>query len=371
MSRTGGIIQTALAIALVATPKLTQARDIRVRILKHVSDLRIAAENVEVDEESFPFATITPEPKRGAWLIVSEGKKHRIPFGPIEISARKILLNQEEAPRRLQLHVRQDNAIDVVAFLPLDEYLKGVVPSEMPGGWPSEALKAQAIAARSYAYRRMLERQPLEFDVESSVIDQQFKFTTDASPKKVLNIISQTKDMVLVDDNKSVFEALYHADCGGMTETTDNVWGGKSNLETRADSPHRSRHWQVELERQSLVNKFTQYFGLPRTANLRSLQAVGRSPGGRVKEIRVDLSDAGVKEISSQEFRKIVGYDQLPSANFQMSWWGKMLHIAGLGQGHGVGLCQLGARAMAEQGKNFREILEFYYPRTHLTRLNF
>lgn len=371
MSRTGGIIQTALVLAAIAAPKLSHARDIRVRILKHVSDVRIVAENVEVDDESFSSATITPDPKRGAWLIVSEGKKRRIPFGPIELTARKILLNQEETPRHIQLHVRQDNGIDVVAFLPLDDYLKGVIPSEMPGGWPSEALKAQAIAARSYAYRRMLERQPLDFDIESTVVDQQFRFIPEAGPKKVLNVIAQTRDMVLVDDSQAVYEALYHADCGGMTESPDNVWGGKNAAEAHADNPHRSRHWQVELERQSLVNKFTQYFGLSRTANLRSLQAVGRSPAGRVKEIRVDLSDAGVKEISSQEFRKIVGYDQIPSANFQMSWWGRMLHIAGLGQGHGVGLCQLGARAMAEQGKTFREILNFYYPRTHIARLTF
>lgn len=369
MSRMEGSFQAAIVVIVIAMPLLAQARDIRVRLLKHVPNLQIVADHVEVDDESFATATITPDPKRGAWLIVSDRGKRRVPFGPIEIQAEKILLNHEEAPQHLMLHVRRDNSLDVVAFLSLEEYLKGVIPSEMPGGWPKAALMAQAVAARSYAYHRMTEHEALDFDVETSVVDQQFKFTPAPPSKKVSSVIAQTKDLVLVDDHRAVYEALYHADCGGMTETPENVWGGKNAVEAHADSPHPSRHWQVDLKRKSLVEKFTRYFGLDHAANLRSLQAVGRSPAGRVKEIRVDLSDAGVKEISSQEFRKIVGYEEIPSTNFQMSWWGKMLHIAGLGQGHGVGLCQLGARAMAEQGKSFRTILKFYYPSAHIARM--
>jgi stage II sporulation protein D len=210
----------------------------------------------------------------------------------------------------------------------------------------------------------------LDFDVEATVLDQQFKFSSEPPPRKIATVVKETKGLVLIDSEKEVTEALYHADCGGMTESPDNVWGGKHELHTQQDSPHRSRHWQVEFERQGLVQKFTQYFGLNRTPNLRSLQAVGRSAGGRVKEIRVDLSDAGVKQISSQEFRSIVGYDKIPSANFRISWLGPRLHISGQGSGHGVGLCQLGARAMAEQGKTFREILNFYYPKSAIAQLD-
>jgi stage II sporulation protein D len=357
-----------LPLAVTFLPQSARAYDIRVRMLKHASQIKIEAQKLSVNGRFFERASVQSEPAHGAWLIQSENKKLRLKLGPIELEAEELNMNGQPAPPHLQMHVRHDGSFDVIAVMPLEEYLKGVLPSEMPAGWPSEALKAQAIAARSYAYKRTLARRDLQYDVEASVLDQQYKFIANPS-KKIARVIDQTKDMVVMDETFDVKEALYHADCGGMTETSANVWGGKTEVRAQADSPHRSRHWQVELARQSLIDKFSQYYGLHRKANLRSLQAVGRSPAGRVKEIRVDLSDAGVKEISSQEFRKIVGFDQVPSANFQISWWGRMLHIAGLGQGHGVGLCQLGARAMAERGKSFREILGFYYPHTHVARL--
>jgi stage II sporulation protein D len=326
------------------------------------------AEKLTINGRFFENATMVSDPVRRTWTIQSENKKIRLALAPIEFEAERLELNDIDAPSHIKLHVRFDGTFDAVAIMPLEEYLKGVIPSEMPGGWPQEALKAQAIAARSYAYKRTIARQNLQFDVETSVLDQQYKFTRQPS-KKVERVVTATKDLVLMDDTFDVQEALYHADCGGMTETSNNVWGGKTEVQAHVDNPHPSRRWKVEFERQSLINKFTDYYGLNHKANLRSLQAVGRSPAGRVKEIRVDLSDAGVKQISSQEFRKIVGYDQIPSANFQISWWGRVLQIVGLGQGHGVGLCQLGARAMAEQGKSFREILSFYYPRMHVAHL--
>lgn len=263
-----------------------------------------------------------------------------------------------------QVRVRMGGS---VLSLPMEEYLKGVVPHEMPSGWPLEALKAQAVAARSFAYHRLRQRQTRAFDLEAGILDQQFDITSPI--RKIDQAVEATRDLVLVDKSGEVFEAFYHADCGGQTEVEANVWGGESLNASRVDCAHPTRHWDVDFSRTDLLQLLLKHFDLPKATPLKSLQAVGHSASGRVKQVRVDFGSDRTFLISSQEFRQLVGFHRLPSTNFQVRWIGPWLHVTGVGQGHGVGLCQYGARALASQGASFREILRFYYPRAHLSNV--
>ncbi len=255
-----------------------------------------------------------------------------------------------------------------VMTLPLEEYLRGVVPHEMPATWPNEALKAQAVAARSFAYRRILERPSREYDVDASVVDQQFKFS--APSKKIDRVLEATRDMVLVNGSNEIFETYYHADCGGITESAANVWGGESLSPSKPDCEHETRHWTVKLSRKDLVKRLVSHFKLPEESQLKSLQTVGHSASGRVEYLRADFTSGAWRIFSSQEFRRLIGFERVPSTNFQLRWSGSTLLMTGSGQGHGVGLCQRGARAMAEQGKSFRDILAFYYPTARLINVH-
>jgi stage II sporulation protein D len=335
-----------------------------------VKELTLVAEQgtFRLRDQPIEFHTVIINLSNGRMRFSIDQTYKKSRLTEIKVTGQSIFIDGAPVPNEITLHPHFDGSVDIIAQMPMEEYLRGVVPSEMYARWPIEALKAQAVAARSYAYRRMLARQSLPYDVEGGVADQQFKFLLNRSSKNVDGALKDTKDLVLYDEKSHVYEALYHADCGGMTEDAVNVWGGTAAAR-HADCPHPSRKWETDLARKSLVEQFITYFRLSKHAGLKSLQAVGRSQAGRVKEIRVDFTEGAPRTISSQEFRKIVGYDRVPSSNFQLNWLGPQLKIAGLGQGHGVGLCQLGAKAMASAGKTAEEILKFYYPKTRLEKL--
>lgn len=349
---------------------LAEARDIRVRLFKRAKQFTLIAGNgvFRIGDKRMHFKSLVLNFANGHFRYALDEQYKKVRPSALRVHAENITINGDAHPEKLALRAHLDGSVDVIALMAIEQYLRGVVPSEMYSNWPIEALKAQAIAARSYAYQRMQGREGMAFDVEASVADQQFKYYADKVPKRIDRALQETRDVILYGEKERVFEALYHADCGGMTENAANVWGGTAS-QKRADCPHPTRHWRAELDRKSLVDQFISHFKLPKQTGIKSLQAVGRSQAGRVREVRVAFTEGSARHLSSQAFRKIVGYDRVPSSNFELSWLGPQLKIAGLGQGHGVGLCQLGARALAKAGKTAEEILQFYYPKTHLAQV--
>lgn len=352
--------------ALVLATNFAFGAPVRVRLMKNIKEVTVIAEAgvLHFDGEEVEFKTAILNFANGRWRLSIDQDYQTKNNQTFSVQADLISLNGKVTSKTLKFNQRTTSTIDIVNILPLEEYLRGVVPSEMYSRWPLEALKAQAIAARSYAYHRMQERKDSPYDVDASTWDQRFKVDIEID-KNVDRAISQTRNMVLVDKSHRVVEALYHADCGGRTENATAVWGGRSQTSTRT-CDHPTKVWSVNIPRRSLLKKFISYFDLDRTTSLQSLQAVGKTQSGRIKEIRADFSRGGVKLLSAQEFRKIVGFDQIPSASFGMRWLGRNLEIRGRGRGHGVGLCQLGARAMALSGQKVHEILQFYYPESRV-----
>jgi stage II sporulation protein D len=242
----------------------------------------------------------------------------------------------------------------VVNVLPLEAYLQGVLGSEMPKSFPIEALKAQAIAARTYALNKKLEQYGQPFHLGSSVISQVYKGLASDDPR-TREAIEATKGLVLTWQLQPI-EAYFHASCGGRTESGAEALGRDLPYLQSVSCPCGklpTSHWTLKVAPKELGAKGA------------SLQVQGRSPTGRVRRVQV-----GPRSIDAVSFRERLGYMRLKSLDFEVAAQAKDGWVLkGHGFGHGAGLCQWGARVLADGGKGFRAILEHYYPGTELQTL--
>ncbi len=254
-------------------------------------------------------------------------------------------------------------AVDVVGVVPLRDYLVGVLKSEMPLAWPLETLKAQAVAARSYALAVMKERRKKIYHLESSTLDQVYRAIhydrAPASIQKAVQAVDETKNKILQDSRQKVLKAFFHADCGGKTLEPRDVWSGAGvYVGTAQDQscPNSPKaNWILSLSKGELEKRLQLSF-------IRNIQ-YERSPNSRrVHQVLVLLKDGSVKRLTANEFRGRIGYMELKSTWFDVSQEGQNMVFRGRGFGHGVGLCQWGSRALGVDGLSYRAILKHYYP---------
>src|SRR5690606_4190360 len=143
------------------------------------------------------------------------------------IKGDNLRVNSRRVPSHILLYPK-NKSIDVIAVLDMEEYLKGVLPHEMPLVWPLEALKAQAVVARSFTMRQVESRKNNPYHLDSTVNDQMYKFDSSFTAQERDNLrkaLEQTRDEILETSNGRTVRALYHADCGGQTEKASEVWG--------------------------------------------------------------------------------------------------------------------------------------------------
>jgi stage II sporulation protein D len=260
-------------------------------------------------------------------------------------------------PPQNPIRVRLDRKTNKVATLDLETYLRGVLPAEMPVSWPIEALKAQAVAARTFALFRQGQSRAKDFDVDSDVMDQMFLEGAETT-KRAEQAIDETRGLVLHTPQGKLIAAYFHSDCGGHTEDARNVWGGGESTGT-AGCPFTARaNWKLRLTLKQLAAKLR----LP----VKAIELGERTESGRVARVALALADGSGRTITANDFRHALGYGELKSTAFSISREGETYTFAGRGFGHGVGLCQWGARQMALQGSSFKEILAHYYPSARL-----
>lgn len=240
-----------------------------------------------------------------------------------------------------------------VNVLPLEEYLVGVLGSEMPKSFPLEALKAQAVAARTYALNKKLEQYGQPFHLGSSVISQVYK-GLDVEDPKTREAVEATRGLVLTY-NLQPIEAYFHSSCGGRTESGADALGRDLPYLKPVDCPCGklpTSHWSLTLKSSELSHLFKKASGL---------QVQGRTHTGRVQRVTV-----GPRSVDAVTFRERVGYMKLKSLDFEVEKAKDGYRIEGHGFGHGAGLCQWGARVYAEKGWGYEKILQHYYPGTEV-----
>jgi stage II sporulation protein D len=275
----------------------------------------------------------------------------------------------------------------VISSVDLETYVRGVLPAEMPRTWPLEALKAQAVAARTFALFRKQSREKANapYHLEATVMDQVYLVPVveeggDESQARVEQAVRETKDLVLLADGSigsqgepQPIPAHFHADCGGRTEDARVVWGYKESMGTTVDGScplNPLARWKVGFTGEELARKLRGQGLLARgLAKLEAITPFSFTASGRVSQLRLQWSDGESTFISAHDFRMRVGHDRVKSTNFTVERSGPQgeFQIAGQGFGHGVGLCQWGARQLAQGGKDFREILGHYYPKARVT----
>ncbi len=252
----------------------------------------------------------------------------------------------------------EDSRLVLMETLPLEDYVRSVVPSEMPARWPLAALKAQAVTARTFARHRMTNTDGRRW---LSRLDMAYRGTYVES-RRTDKAVRETKEQILWWHNRPL-PAFFHSTCGGHTVPAESVFGahGIPPLEGTTcrwckNSPYY--RWDSYLSNDPLAQKL-QARGIE---EINHMIVVDRDEFGRAARLLINNS----KEIPAADFRMAVGSGTIRSTWFSIIPGENGYRFEGRGWGHGVGLCQYGARGMAEEGDSWREILHHYFPGTRL-----
>ena len=258
----------------------------------------------------------------------------------------------------LELH-HKGGGLTAVNIVPVDDYLRSVVPEEMPVDWPAEAIKAQSVAARSFALASRGRHASEGYDLCTTTHCQ--LYTGTAAEKSVSNAaIKATRGEVLTDS-------------GGMTENSEDVWGSHvPYLRAAKDTPAKTMPWTKTISRVDLERKLAAKghdIGKARSIALSPL-AIGRAAkdrtaSGRVKTMTVK-GTKGTATLSGTTWRSLLG---LKSTLFDAKLTKDAVTFTGYGSGHGLGISQWGAERMAAKGKSYADILHHYYTGTTLQQL--
>ena len=259
-----------------------------------------------------------------------------------------------------------DNKIWVINILGIERYLNSVVGSEMPHKWHLEALKAQAIASRTYALKK---RGNGLYDIDSTQNNQVYN-GLESSTFKTRRAVRETRSLVITYKNKLI-NALFHSSSGGMTENSEDVWRDSYPYLVTVkdfDQTNPKNKWNKKVSRSQLKEIF------PIIGGIQQIQVLNITDTGRVKNLKIS-GIYGEKIITGNEFRSKLGlkstlfrpiisenfYDIKKLNNQINSQSYPYLIISGLGSGHGVGMSQWGARYMANKGYKANQILKYFY----------
>ncbi len=248
--------------------------------------------------------------------------------------------------------------------LPLEHYLIGLINSEISSTWPMESVKAQAVIARTFAVYKREERKKALYHLESTVMDQAYD-GSDLEDTRSARGVHETEGEVLTY-NGSVIQAFYHAACGGRTEDSANVWGVPlpylKGRECQYCATSSASVWEQAIPLSRIES-------LLKLSGLTDIRISGMNSKGRVKNLLLHTS-RGVIPMPATKFRMSIGSTVIKSTNLNVRVESGVAYFSGKGYGHGVGLCQWGAKQRALDGFTYAEILAYYYPGTELRNLS-
>lgn len=268
-----------------------------------------------------------------------------------------------------------------VEELGLDEYLYGVVSSEMPVSFEMEALKAQAVVARTYTIYQITKNSSKHENADIcdnyaccqawiSKEDRLEKWNEEEAESnwnKIVEAVNSTTGKIITYGGEAI-NAFFHANSGGVTESSLNIWGGidypyLKSVETAGEEGYTQYSSEVTLSRQELLDKIKSKYEdctIDFTQE-NCIQILEYTTSGRVKTIKF-----GNKEIAGTEARTLLG---LKSTNFTFTMEGDNVIFSVTGYGHGVGMSQTGADALAKSGANYEEIIKHFYTNVEINNL--
>jgi stage II sporulation protein D len=272
-------------------------------------------------------------------------------------------LKSQKAPEpSVKLYLHQKNE---VIDLYLEDYIVGTVAAEMPASFEIEALKAQAVCARTYTIKKIIDRHsyPLQANVSDDINSCQAFYDISANNishdnlKRIKTAVTETRGEIMLYNSRPI-DALYHSCCGGKT---DSSWGDSVNLDYL-------KAVKCKYCKESLHYYEKHYFPNCRLAalvggkeNKLNIKILSTSPGGRANQISING-----KKIWAADLRRQLN---LPSQWLSFKVGSQQTEITTRGYGHGLGMCQYGANGLAKQGKNYEDILHYYYQDIQIYKL--
>ena len=282
--------------------------------------------------------------------------------GPFEVAGMRVW-------GRLDVR-RAEPGLMAVVEVPVEEYVAGAMAGEMPASWLPAALRAQAVASRTYALHQQRSRQNDFYDVEATTTSQVYAGPEAADREPSIRAaVEATRGEVLTWRGDPIL-AAFHAASGGHTASAREVWGEDveylvgREVDGEDDAP--DTYWRAEVS-QSTVGDALAAAGWP-IGEVETAEVVERSASGRVVRIRLQ-GRRGEAVLDGRQLRSALGETTIKSTLFELQVRDGQLVFVGSGNGHGVGMSQWAAQAMAREGADYREILERFYPGTRLERI--
>jgi stage II sporulation protein D len=352
------------------------AMEVKVLILESASQLNLSCDAPFQIFSHDPLELVRKYPSCEKVLVLPQPDGWRI--GDQEVTGQDlkvetdpsyfIEVNDRPFRGRLEIHQEKGKRIHVVNVLDLEDYLRGVIKEEISTQWSLEALKAQAVVARTFALRQVLDNPGQLFHLKCTTDSQMYggkrreDFRSDWA-------VQDTAGIVLTYKGKPI-PAFYHAACGGHTEDAADVWS--CNHFSLQGVPcgycpyYPVYNWQASLRKEEIRRALLRW-GC-QLGEVEAILPLVRSKTGRI--LQLEIRHAGGRTLmEGKKFRQYLGYDLIRSTNFSVKRENGVFTFVGKGWGHGVGLCQWGAKGMAERAFSYEAILQHYYSGARLARM--
>ncbi|MGR3319147.1 MAG: SpoIID/LytB domain-containing protein [Candidatus Anammoxibacter sp.] len=255
----------------------------------------------------------------------------------------------------------------VIEGTDVENFLLGVIGSEMPASWAKNTLFAQTVAARTFVLYKKKKRNTEMYHI--SKLDLAYKGILNEN-YKTREMVNKSKGIIMVY-NWQIFPGYFHSTCGGHTEDVYHTFKEKSipplaGVSCGYCKSSKYYRWQTDVNKEELGRKLHRFY---KTATpFSSLRPADLGPGGHAATIEI-RSSSKTKRIDANTFRLLIGPNKLFSTAFTVKNNGKNLRLSGKGWGHGVGLCQYGSQGMSKSGFKWYEILKHYYPKIDLVKI--
>ena len=300
--------------------------------------------------------------------LVANGQKLDLHMCTVKTDGKTMMIDNRRFRGNFTI-LADSKSLSVINNIPVEQYLYGVVPKEMPPNWAKEALKAQAVAARTYALYIKDKSADKPYDVESTTTSQVYGGFD--SEKKESNLaVDETRGQVITFDGRLIV-AYFHSSSGGHTEDSKNVWSADlpylKGIPDSFSANIPNGEWRFFVSYNDMQNRLNQY-GL-NIGQISGLNVAGESPSGRLLGVRV-IAKNGTIELKSNNFRIKVGATRLKSTLLKTTSDHDGILFTGKGYGHGVGMSQWGANMMARKGFGYQDILKHYYQSVKIVTLS-
>lgn len=320
------------------------------------------------------------------WELRRENGRYRASDGQTVITSERLVAESTgegfmmvgAAPNNLRRYrghlewIERDRRLLTLNWVLMDDYLKATLPREMPPNFHPEALKAQAVAVRSFTLRRLNRYRQWGYDLCDDAPCQVYG-GVDAEHPNTNAAVNATAGEVLMFEGR-VADTVYSASCGGYTAPVEVAMQGARPLPYLTGVPDTdpsgkpfcsiapNSAWELTLAREELQQRF------PQAGRIRALRLVQRAASGHALQIEIQ-GDRATVTLSGAEFRSALGATRLRSLRFEIQPQPDGWKLVGQGSGHGAGMCQWGAQGRALAGQTYQQILQAYYSGTTLQRL--